>query len=211
MLTFHQVIARNGYEFPMSLPAEPGIVIDAGANIGMSAIWFAHRYPGAKVIAVEPEPENFEQLQRNTAPYPAIVPVQAAVWPHSAPLTIVDGPGGSFAFRVQESDPEASGATLRAISIGDILEEFDLPFVDVLKVDIEGSEKELFEGDTSWLERVGAVTIELHDRFRTGCRSAFDAATGDFTERRTIHDETFVTRPSSVRSGAGPTAPTTSR
>ena len=80
--------------------------------------------------------------------------------------------------------------------------------MDVLKVDIAGSEKESFAGDTSWLEHVGAFTIELHDRFRAGCRSAFDAATGDLTERRTIHDETFVTRPPSVSSGAGSTAPT---
>ena len=199
LLTFHQVIVRNGYQFPFELNRDPETIIDAGANIGMSAIWFAQRYPGARVIAVEPEDANFEQLLENTANYPNVIPIKAAVWPKSALLKVYEAAGGSFSFRVESLGVTEGGPRVKAASIRDLMAEHDLEFVDVLKIDIEGSEKELFEGDPEWLSRVGAIAIELHDRFKPGCRDAFEAATSEFTVRITNHDETFVKRPTDIR------------
>ncbi|HEU5171300.1 MAG TPA: FkbM family methyltransferase, partial [Gemmatimonadales bacterium] len=49
--------------------------------------------------------------------------------------------------------------------------------VDILKLDIEGAEREVFsEGSAEWIEKVGLIIVELHDHLRPGCRAALDAA-----------------------------------
>src|SRR5262245_8086929 len=69
LMTFFQVIVHKGYELPWSGP-DPRVIVDAGANIGLSSIWFATQYPEAKVIAIEPNRDNFALLEENTAAYP---------------------------------------------------------------------------------------------------------------------------------------------
>jgi hypothetical protein len=66
-----------------------------------------------------------------------------------------------------------AGQPVRGITIGTLLREQDLSRIDLLKVDIEGAERELFEGDTGWLAVTRTVLIELHDHTRPGCEEAF--------------------------------------
>ena len=61
------------------------IVLDAGANIGASAIYFARRYPNARIFALEPEQENYDLLLRNTHRYHNIIPIKAALWGQGKP------------------------------------------------------------------------------------------------------------------------------
>ena len=68
------------------------------------------------------------------------------------------------------------GGKVRAVTIEELLKRTNADWVDLAKVDIEGSERELFSENTGWLERVGALVLELHDRFRPGCRGALDDA-----------------------------------
>ena len=72
--------------------------------------------------------------------------------------------------------------------------EFDIKHIDLLKVDIEGAEKEVFASSAYWMSRVGAIAIELHDRFKTGCQESVDAATKEFELRRTRGETTFLLR-----------------
>jgi hypothetical protein len=58
----------------------PKVIIDAGANIGTSSIYFATRYPNAKVFAIEPEENNFTLLTKNTNRYANIIAIKAAIW-----------------------------------------------------------------------------------------------------------------------------------
>ena len=51
--------------------------------------------------------------------------------------------------------------------------------IDILKIDIEGAEKDVFEAETSWLEIVALIAIEFHDRFNSGTKRAFHQAIGD--------------------------------
>jgi len=66
--TYAEVLLRGEYAF--DLPFSPRIILDAGANIGMASIYFTHRYPEARIIAVEAEASNFAVLERNVRPYP---------------------------------------------------------------------------------------------------------------------------------------------
>src|SRR5258706_4718209 len=73
-----QVLIEQHYAF--SLPLNPQVIIDAGANIGLSAVFFANQYPEALIVALEPDESNFLILQTNVAPYPLIKPIRAALW-----------------------------------------------------------------------------------------------------------------------------------
>ena len=57
---------------------------------GFASIYFANKYPGAKIIAIEPEQSNFELLKDNIAPYPNIIPIQAALWHKNEEINLID-------------------------------------------------------------------------------------------------------------------------
>ena len=84
VVTFEHVFLRQEYRFDAK--TSPRTIVDAGANIGLSSIYFSNRFPGAKIIAIEPEDGNFEMLKRNTMPYDNIIAVQSPEgcwWPGS--------------------------------------------------------------------------------------------------------------------------------
>ena len=56
-------------EYDCSFAADPKVIIDGGANIGTASIFNANRYPGARIYAIEPDPSNFDMLQKNTRNY----------------------------------------------------------------------------------------------------------------------------------------------
>lgn len=172
---FKKIFVEGEYAFDLGFT--PRLILDGGANVGYSSVFFTHQYPGALIIAIEPESENFRLLVKNTAPYQNIRPVQRALWPRNAHLMMENTTGQPDAFRVSESlSPDSS--TIPTITINDLLDELSVDRIDLLKLDIEGSEKELFEDPAKkwWLSRTRAVIVELHDRFKPGCTAAVEAA-----------------------------------
>jgi FkbM family methyltransferase len=152
------------------------VIVDAGAHIGMASISFVLRYPQAMVVAVEPEPTNFAALLRNVAPYKNIVPVKAALWEDDGEVWLGPSnvhPKGSFEI------VDRGQVQVRAITIRSLMRELRIPSIDLLKLDIEGAEKEVFE-TCDWIESVGTIAIELHDRVKPGCRAAMQAAARNF-------------------------------
>lgn len=175
---FRSVFLAGEYDRP-DLGLGVRTVVDLGANAGMSTVFFAQRHPGAQVIALEPEPGNFRQLQRNTRGLPNVVPLQAAVW-HSdmrLDLRTTDDAGhplGEWGVQTLAATGAATGAGggdggVAGLSIPTLLARYAIGTIDLLKVDIEGAELELFApGCEAWLPRVGCVVVETHERFRPG-------------------------------------------
>jgi len=151
----------------------PRIIINAGAHIGLVSVFFANKYPAATIIAIEPEPSNFKMLLMNTASYTNIKPIQAGLWNRKTHLFIQDSDVKSWGFRVSESP---SGIGIPALGVEDIMSDFGVKEIDVLKIDIEGSELEVLNHHNSWIDAVKNLIIELHDRFRPGCSEALDKA-----------------------------------
>jgi FkbM family methyltransferase len=144
---------------------EPRTIVDVGAHIGMSAILFAREYPNAEIFALEPEVSNYAALRRNAAPYKNITCVQAALWREDGEVELSRStahPKG--AFQVSELGTER----VRAITMTTLMKENEITTIDLLKLDIEGAEKEVFQ-DCNWTARVRILAIELHDRVRPGC------------------------------------------
>lgn len=169
---FYTVFVRRDYAFPVHDEA-PRFIVDAGANVGCSALYFAGRFPGAEIIAIEPDPANFALLEKNTAGHPRISLRQAALWPRNDARLRISG-DNSLSMHCEESSEPAQGA-LPALTVDDILAMAEHDEIDILKLDIEGAEEALFASNTDWLRRVRRLWIEIHD----GCwKTVFDALHG---------------------------------
>ncbi|MDP3698773.1 MAG: FkbM family methyltransferase [Nanoarchaeota archaeon] len=175
-LLYHIFVEK---EYSIKPKKEPAFIIDAGANIGFTAVYFANRFPKARIIAIEPEESNFRLLQKNTRYYPHISCVKAGLWNSKTLLRITNLEKDSkWGFQVEETTGHGPG-TCQAISINSILSQEKIKEIDIAKIDIEGSEKELFEKNCQWLPKTNLIVIEFHDRIRPGSSQPFwDAVKG---------------------------------
>lgn len=177
---YGEVLLQGEYAF--DLPFSPKTIVDAGANIGMTSIYFTHRYPEAKIVAVEAEASNFAVLARNVEPYPAIIPIHAALWDRDGQISVSEqdpatDSGGNWGFVTHEGP----GVKVRAITMPTLMKEMQMRSIELLKVDIEGAEQEVFKA-CDWMDDIRCLMIELHDRFKPGCSKAVDSVTQGFSK-----------------------------
>jgi FkbM family methyltransferase len=164
------IFVTGEYASLSKLPAV-NTIIDLGANTGLSAAYFARIYPGATIIALEPEAGNYRMLELNVHGLSNVEPLHAAIWSHDTELEIDSSENGvrrdDWAFRSREVGQ--GGDRVRALSIATLLANYQIKTVDILKVDIEGAEVELFStGTANWLPKVKYLVVETHERFRPG-------------------------------------------
>jgi FkbM family methyltransferase len=176
-----QVLIEKHYDIPRQVA--PKAILDAGANIGFSAIFFANKYPDATIVALEPESSNFQLLQRNVSAYPQIKPLQAALWKENRQINLIDPNHGHHGFQTVEVTMNgcAQLGLVQALTVDAVMSRMGLSSVDLLKIDIEGAEKEVFESSAKWIDRVQMIMAELHDSIKPGCSKAFREATKVFT------------------------------
>jgi len=168
---FEDIFIKHEYHFKHE--KKPLVIIDAGANIGLAAIFFKIKFPEVRIICLEPEPGNFKQLLMNTKELDGVTCLQKGLWNKSCRLEIVDAGLGAWGFIVRETT-ENRPETVEAISLGDLRHQFQLDRLDLVKIDIEGSEKEVMEKNTeAWIPYTDTMLIEFHDRFRAGTSHAF--------------------------------------
>jgi len=169
-------------EYEQIRTSNPKFIIDAGANIGTSAIFFAERYPNAQIIAVEPEESNFNLLLKNTSNYKNIIAIKAAIWGTIDKRTIQNRFTGHGGYTISETEnkTESTGQDIDCITIEWLMNKYNIDSIDLLKMDIEGGEKNVLENSSDWIDSVAIMTVELHDRICMGCDRAFYLATKDF-------------------------------
>jgi len=139
------------------------LIIDCGANIGLSVVWFAIAFPKATIFAIEPDDENYQLLLKNTQHLGSRVKcLQGAVWNNAESVQIMNPDSGSASFQVGEA-PDNSSNSVAAYTIDKICElaGVDSPFI--VKIDIEGAQKGLFESHTEWVSKTNLITLELDD------------------------------------------------
>jgi len=180
----YTIFVRQDYH--MNLLVEPSVILDVGAYTGYSSIYFAQKYPKAKIIAIEPLPSNFEMLKKNTLEYPQIIAINKALWLKNTRVNMFDRETGSWGYTILDHKTSSLKKIINveAITMNDIIREFDINSIDLLKMDIEGAEKEVFEHSKTWIGKVETLAVELHDRIKNGCSTAFYEATRDFIFER---------------------------
>ncbi|WP_209426854.1 FkbM family methyltransferase [Pararhodobacter sp. SW119] len=152
-----------------------GLILDAGGYIGAAAVAFARMYPKATIVTVEPSAENFALLERNIAPYPNIRAIRAAIAPESGgQIELRDRGTGAWGFSVVRTDARDSRVleTVPTVGIEDLIDAHGAGRALIAKIDIEGAEADLFR-TPAWLNRVGVMMIELHERIVPGCEGLF--------------------------------------
>jgi FkbM family methyltransferase len=159
---FTQIFMRS--ELDIHFKEDPEIIIDGGANIGLATLYLKNKYPKAKIIAVEPEPSNFELLLKNTKNYKDIFCLRNGIWNRNCQLQIIDNGDGNASFITKEvPGTERVKNAINAITITDIMNQFKIGRLDLLKLDIEGSEKNVFEKNyKDWLKNTQNIIIEIH-------------------------------------------------
>lgn len=167
-----QVFVDNEYKTPYEV--DPKVIIDAGANIGSATLFFSNLYPNAKIFSIEPEASNFSILKKNCAGLPNVTLMNAALWPNEKTLVIRDSAAEKWAFSVVEGANLTGSESVKAVTIPMLLGRSANGSIDILKLDIEGAERELFNsGAESWLGKVDQIIIELHDKYNPGSACAF--------------------------------------
>ena len=171
----NKIFVEHEYNFKIK-NFDPRLILDCGANVGYSTAYFANKYPQANITAIEPEPLNFKMLTYNTHFFDNVTCINSAIWYNEGYIKLLpDMPGNTLAFMTEDStadDPEA----LKTTTIAKLLDDSGFDEVDLLKIDIEGAEREVFGeigNPDEWLSRVKVMVIELHDRMKVGCSNSF--------------------------------------
>lgn len=168
-------------------------IVDCGAYAGFSSAYFLTTYPDAQVFAIEPDPANVALCRQNLAPFGSRARViQAAVWSSNRPLELRHDwlDGREWSSRVTEQ-AAAGGDAIRGIDLPTTITQTGWERIDLIKMDIEGAEIDVFGGPVEWLSRVRNLAIELHG---PECEAVFFKALEPYRYERLRSGELTVCR-----------------
>lgn len=173
-----QIFGRKEYDFKMR--NIPEVIIDAGANIGMATLFFKKRFPDAKIIALEPDHDNFTLLNKNTKHLTNVISINAGLWSHHTNLKLSNPDAEPWAYHFEETMDVNS---IMAFGLDDLVKKYNLEKIDLLKIDIEGAECQVFRNPGKWLEHVTTVVVECHDELKNDCSQIVKSALEPIAKR----------------------------
>ncbi len=134
------------------------LIIDCGANIGLSVIYFKRLYPNAKIIAFEPDPKIFRYLEHNIASFgfERLELINKALWSDEAELEFYSE--GADGGRIKEVGDREKIVKIKTEKLSKYLSQK----VDFLKIDIEGAEYEVLNECKHLLNNVENIFVEYH-------------------------------------------------
>jgi FkbM family methyltransferase len=149
---------RCEYNLPQEV--NPKYILDAGANIGLAALFFSEYFPEAKIVCCEPVPANLELLKLNTAGLPNLTIVSCALGRTTSMGSRVQINANDYAnVKVVESN---SGDT-PIYDYAELLKISNIPFFDLIKIDIEGNEYDFLSSMTeAQLAQCNWIVGEVH-------------------------------------------------
>jgi len=152
----HEIFIDEVYKFPGKSDAPS--IIDAGANIGLSVIYFKRLYPKARIVAFEPDPELFSIMKSNVNAfgYGDVILHEKALWSEEMELPFCRE--GSWAGHLSHDSSNKETILVPTVRLRDLLNE---P-VDMLKVDIEGAEMAVLSDCADLLKNVANLFVEYH-------------------------------------------------
>jgi len=178
--TIKQIFEKEEYKLPIN-NFQPKLILDCGGNIGCSAVYFANKYPDAQIYCVEPQKDNFTLLKMNTKIYANVHCIQSALWDKDTFIKVLEEghvPTDYMTVETTADDP----AAMKTTTISKLLQDSGFEEIDLLKIDIEGAEKEVFGAADvdDWLSKVKVIAIELHDRMKDDCSYEFFKAVSKY-------------------------------
>lgn len=156
---YDQIFGKQCYDFPCIY--EDPRIIDCGANIGVAVRYWLSKFPKARILAFEPDPNLFSCLQKNTAAFPSeqVQVINAAVWKRDEKLEFCStGVETGHLSETQSGKQVGDTFKVNAIRLSQYL---DQP-VQFLKIDIEGAETEVICEIANSLSHVRRLWLEYH-------------------------------------------------
>jgi FkbM family methyltransferase len=169
-LVIQQVLLKTGRRAEYYLPPrlKPDVVLDIGSNIGASILYFHQQFPNARIVGFEPHPETFKVLQANVSNLPLAAVFNYGLGAENTRV-IIETESVNFGAFSTKGRPRSQGTARGSVECqirraDDVLRELGITKVDLIKIDCEGAEADVFEalppdilGQCQWI--VG----ELHD------------------------------------------------
>lgn len=163
---FWQIFSRKDCD--ILVDESPLFIVDAGANVGYTSVFFSEKYKNAQIIAIEPELNNCNMFLKNSSRYKNIRLLPCALWNKSCDVYIKNPEAGSDSFFVEEINGRKHSHDkqqhIRAVTIREIMNTCKVYAIDILKIDIEGGEYDVFADGDEWLKYVKNIFIELHHK-----------------------------------------------
>ncbi len=182
-------------EYPIFQNYQPGVIIDAGANIGLATVYFMNYYPNSVIYAIEPDKSNCEVFEKNVQPYSNITLLNGALLDEkNLPVRIINQNDNKYSFIIcKECDGNTSNNnSIISFSINQLIQKYGISKIDLLKLDIEGSEKDVFTNNLEWLKVTDNILMELHEHIREGCSSALIKAIADQNFKISFKGENLI-------------------
>lgn len=134
----------------------PKWMIDAGAYIGDTASYFLSRFPELKVVALEPNPPSYEMAKQNLKPYgERAILLKKGLFSNEEILHFSGGGTGASIGN--------AGFEIHCTTVLSLLNMYSIPRLDILKMDIEGAEENVFASNPeAWLKRIDLLILEIH-------------------------------------------------
>ena len=155
-------------EYDVALPFTPKTIVDVGAHIGAASLFFAKKFPQAKIYSVEPFPKNFAALSNNIKINnlgKQITPFNMAISKKegSAKLYLNKDNDGCHSL-IQELNPDSEGLKVRTSDFDGFLSENSLKGIDLLKMDCEGAEMDILRSSKK-LPSIKAIVMETNYQY----------------------------------------------
>jgi FkbM family methyltransferase len=171
ILVYRQIFAEGEYKALLSTlhqyHCKPALIVDAGANVGYTTLFLLAHFRQSHVLCIEPDAANVAQIVANTVAnnWSSVEVVKAGVWSHNCWLKLNrdKSNGQDWGFYVTESD---TATDLPAIDILQLPTVQQAATIDLLKMDIEGSEAKIFDNPayaSALLAKTRFIAMEIHD------------------------------------------------
>jgi len=154
--TYEELFVNEIYKFESS--ESDLVILDFGANIGLSVLYFKYLHPSATVIAYEADPIIFQSLKKNVGDLPGVILHNSAIWSENTCLNFCsEGADGGFV------DMEGGNLTIEvdAVDVREVLEASEAHFI---KMDIEGAESIVIPASKGMLGRAKYIFCEYHSK-----------------------------------------------
>jgi len=156
----NEIFLQSAYLLSKNLEDNP-IILDLGANIGVSTLFFAMCWPNSEIHSVEPDPDNFRRLCLNTKSLNNITCHNKVIWSENGMVSFYTNKHRGSSSSVFKTSSKQHRIKLEAFSLSQFLNEISKDRISLLKIDVEGAEEAIFSIFDEF-NRIGVIAGELH-------------------------------------------------